>query len=84
MTKVVADVPMSLGPTPTWRTGSDRVGSPSMIGRSATTPPTLHLHLAPMVLGKGDALFHGDCRIQTRQIDVQFSANATHLTYQLS
>jgi dihydrofolate reductase len=43
----------------------------------------LHLHLAPIVLGAGTALFDGVGRITMRQTRVQASSRATHLTYEL-
>jgi len=43
----------------------------------------LHVHLAPLVLGAGTPLFHDTGRIPMRQVDVQVSACATHLTYEL-
>jgi dihydrofolate reductase len=44
----------------------------------------LHLHLAPMLLGDGTPLFHHVGRNEMRQVDVQVSPNATHLTYVLA
>jgi dihydrofolate reductase len=43
----------------------------------------LHLHLAPLALGQGTPLFQHVGRIEMRQVDVQVSPNATHLTYEL-
>jgi dihydrofolate reductase len=43
----------------------------------------LHLHLAPLVLGAGTPLFRDTGRIAMRQVDVQVSPYATHLTYEL-
>ena len=41
----------------------------------------LHLHLAPMVLGDGTPLWQDVGRIEMRQLDVQVSPTATHLTF---
>jgi dihydrofolate reductase len=44
----------------------------------------LHLHVSPIVLGAGTPLFHGAGRIEMRQVDVQVSTTATHITYELT
>ncbi len=44
----------------------------------------LHLHVSPIVLGAGTPLFHGAGRIEMRQVDVQVSTTATHITYELA
>jgi dihydrofolate reductase len=43
----------------------------------------LRLHLSPVVLGSGTPLFDGQTPRRLRQIHVQVSAHATHLTYRV-
>jgi dihydrofolate reductase len=43
----------------------------------------LRLHLAPVLLGSGTPLFSGSAPRSLRQLHVQSSSNATHLTYRL-
>ncbi|MEV6300761.1 dihydrofolate reductase family protein [Actinoplanes sp. NPDC051861] len=43
----------------------------------------LRIHLAPVVLGGGTALFARGFALSMRQMHVRVSGQATHLTYQL-
>jgi dihydrofolate reductase len=85
MTKVVADITMSLdgfvtGPDPDLVTGGGDV-----IRQCVDTGPAdeLIIHLAPIVLGSGTPLLVDCHRRQLVQREVRSSPSATHLTYAL-
>jgi dihydrofolate reductase len=59
------------------------MGGGSVIGQAIEQGlvDELHLHLSPMLLGGGTALFRAGTRQKYRQRDVRASSNAVHLIY---